>query len=147
MIRFLTLAALFFAAPAAAQDRVSILLGSRHIGASGYHETNPGVFLTWEDRGGLDLSMGLYSNSYGRRSMAAVAALPVARWDGGALSLFVGLAHYPQDGRRSRVAVGDVVPLAGVQVRHGPFFAQAIPMDGRPVKALIAFGLTFPVDR
>lgn len=145
-MRVIALIALLFASPATAQDRVSILLGSHHIGASGFNERNPGPFFTWEDRGGFDLSFGAYVNSYSRHSIAATAAFPLVPWAEGEVSAFVGAAYYPQDGRRMRVSVGDVIPLAGVQVRHGPFFAQLIPMDGQPVDALVSFGLTFSLQ-
>ena len=135
---------LAFATPAIADpDRVSVLIGSRHIGASGFTEQNPGLFLTWERS--LHWSVGVYRNSYDRRSVAVFAARPVAAWRGGELSLFAGLAHYPQDGRRSRVALGDTLPMAGVQIRQGLVYAQIIPMDGKPVDALVSFGLTVPL--
>lgn len=126
-------------------DRVSILLGSRHIGASGFQEVNPGVFVTWEGR--VDTTVGVYHNSYGRTSVAVTAAVRVHEWQGGALSLFAGAAHYPGDGRNFRVSVGDVVPLVGVQIQYGNTFAQIIPMDGKPVNAVVSFGVTFELGK
>ena len=105
MIKHLTFAIAFaflaIVAPAAAgPDRVSLLLGSDHTGGSGFDGRNPGVFLTWEDRGpGLDLSLGVYRNGYGRGSLAATISLPVARWRDGAVSVFAGAALYPENGR------------------------------------------------
>ena len=152
MIKHLILAvaiALFaVAAPAhAGPDRVSLLLGSAHVGGAGFEGRNPGVFLTWEDRGpGFDLSVGAYRNSYGRGSFAATIALPVAHWRDGAVSIFAGAALYPKDGRHFRMHVGDVVPIGGVQVRHRSAFLQIMPSDGVAVDAVIAVGLTFPLN-
>ena len=139
---------LALAAPAqAGPDRLSILLGSSHVGGAGFDGRNPGVFLTWEDRGpGLDLSVGTYRNSYGRGSLAATVALPVARWRDGEVSIFAGAALYPQDGRRFRAHLGDLVPIGGVQVRHGAAFLQIMPSDGGAVDAVIAMGLTFSLE-
>lgn len=145
-MRHLLFALLVLSAPAqAGPDRVSILLGSAHPGSAGFDGRNPGIFLTWEDRGGLDLSLGAYRNSYGRASVAATASLPALRWREGGASLFLGAAHYPEDGRRFRFHAGDIVPLAGLQLRHGSLFAQIMPGDGRVADAVIAFGLTFPL--
>lgn len=136
-----------FALPVhAGPDRLSILLGSHHAGGAGFDGRNPGLFLTWEDRGpGLDLSLGVYRNSYGRGSVAVTAALPMLRWRDGAASLFVGAALYPRDGRRQRVHLGDLIPVAGLQLRHRDLFVQLMPGDGRPVSAVIAVGVTFPL--
>jgi hypothetical protein len=136
---------LTFAVPAVSQDRLSVLLGSHHAGAQiRFEAANPGLFLTWEDRAfGLDWSVGAFRNSYGRGSVALTAGLPVIRWQGGQASLVAGLAHYPGDGRRFRISFGDVVPLVGVQARHGPVFAQVLPGDGRFADAVFSVGLTF----
>lgn len=140
------LLAIFLAFPAQAEpDRVSVLLGSAHVGATGFDGRNPGVFLTWEDRGPFDLSGGLYRNSYGKVSVAGTLALPVARWAAGDLSVFAGLAHYPGDGRRFAVHWGDIVPIGGLQLRQGNIFLHVIPGDGEAVDAVIAAGLTFPL--
>lgn len=139
-------AAIAIASTAAHADRLSVLIGSRHIGATGFEETNPGIFYTLE-RDRLGLSLGVYRNSYGKASVAAFASWDVAAWDGGALAVFGGVAHYPGDGRTMAIHAGDVVPLAGLQIRQGNFFAQLVPMDGKPVKALIAFGLTFDLSK
>lgn len=149
MIRFLhaVLAVVLLAGPAhAGPDRLSILLGSHHVGARmAFEPANPGLILTWEDRGrlGLDLSLGAYRNSYGRGSVVASVALPVLRWDDGALAVFAGAALYPRDGRTFRVRVGDVVLIGGLQLRHRNLFLQILPGDGRFADAVFAAGLTF----
>lgn len=146
MIRALLAAAALLAAPAhAGPDRLSILLGSHHMGArTDFDARNPGLFLTWEDRGnrGLDLSLGAYRNSYGRGALAATLALPLARWPGGQAALFLGVALYPKDGRTFRASLGDLVPLGGLQLRHRHWFMQIIPSDGHFAKAIIAVGVT-----
>lgn len=137
---------LALATPAAAEpDRLSILLGSAHPGATvKFEQVNPGVFLTWEDRAlGLDYSLGIYRNSFGRASIAATAALPVADRGRFQLALFGGLALYPGNGADFAVHTGDVVPIAGLQARLGRSFVQVMPGDGM---AVAAFGLTFPLN-
>ena len=141
-------------APLAAQagpDRVSFLLGSRHIdAASEFNEVNPGVFLTWEDavwEGRLDASVGAFHNSYERVSLAATLAWPVwepAPW--AEVALFGGVAYYPEDGRRFAVHAGDLVPLGGVQWRAGNVFGQVIPLDGVEADAILTVGVTFALE-
>lgn len=127
-------------------DRLSFLLGSHHISPSQtFEEFNPGVFLTWE--GTFDTNLGLYRNSYGRTAAAATLAFPFYESGTFTLSAFVGAAYYPDDGRRFRVHAGDFIPLGGLQARIGPTFVQFIPGDGREVDGIVAFGLTFPLDR
>ena len=146
MIRSL-LALILCAGPAFADpDRVSILLGSQHLGGDGFNEINPGAFLTWEDRAlGLDYSVGAYLNSYDRISVAATVDLALAEWDRGRLSVFAGVAHYPRNGRNFKVHAGDFVPIGGVQVRQGNVFMQILPSDGLSVDATVAFGVTFSI--
>lgn len=135
--------AVLFASPSAAgPDRYSILMGSRHIGASGYEEINPGVFATWE-RDPLHWSIGAYRNSYGRGSIAATAFLPVVKWANGDAGLFAGAALYPIDGRTVAIHFGDIVPIGGFQARHGNAFIQIMPSDGKPVDAIVSVGFTF----
>lgn len=135
---------LFGTSSLAGPDRVSILTGSHHIGAAvSFEEVNPGVFITWEDRAaGLDYSLGAFRNSYGRGSVAALAALPVVSWRSGEVALFGGAALYPRDGRTFRAHLGDVVPVGGVQIRQGNSFVQIMPGDGRVADAVVSFGFT-----
>ncbi len=129
----------------ASPDRISLVVGARHIGATGFHDINPGRFLTWE-RAPVDISVGVFRNSYKRTSIAASAYVPMIAWAAGNAGLFAGVAHYPGDGRKPRPHVGDVVPIGGFQIRHKGFFAQFTPMDGKPVDALLVFGLTWPLN-
>lgn len=143
---------LIASAPGSAQagpDRVSILGGSYHVDAKiAFEQVNPGLFVTWEDRWmGLDYSVGLYRNSFGKASVAASAALPVVRWDEGELSLFAGAALYPGDGRFFAVHAGDVVPIGGLQVRHRNLFMQVIPSDGVYTDAIVSAGITFNLHK
>ncbi len=130
---------------AAGPDRFSLLLGSKHIGASGFEEVNPGIFLTWERQ--FDFSLGLFRNSYGRPAVAAVAAYPLYQRGTFQLAVFGGTALYPVEGRRFRAHLGDFVPVAGVQARLGKAFVQVIPSDGQPVEAIFSFGMTFPMAK
>lgn len=130
------------AAPAAAQDSATLLLGSHHVGATAdFEEVNPGLILTW-DRDPLDWSIGVYRNSYGRQTVAGFASLPVMSGDL-SLSLVGGLAHYPGDGRHFAVHAGDWVPLIGVHLQAGPVSALIMPSDGKATDAVIAVGITW----
>lgn len=141
-MRFLALLLCAFASPLHADpDRISMLIGTRHVGASGFNESNLGLFLTWE-RSRVDWSVGAYENSYGRTSVAVTAFKPLLRWHGGEAGVFAGAAHYPKDGRNMRLHVGDVVPLFGAQLRHKNTFFQVMPMDGKPVDGVVSFGVT-----
>tara|TARA_R110002094_G_scaffold160396_2_gene145780 strand:- start:46 stop:486 length:441 start_codon:yes stop_codon:yes gene_type:complete len=131
-------------AQAEGPDRVSILLGSRHYGADGFQEVNPGLFLTWERD--MDISIGVFRNSYNKAAIAATVAVPVVEWDQGNISLFAGAAYYPEDGRLQKIHLGDVIPIGGIQARHKDIFFQLTPLDGDPVKGLLAFGVTWAID-
>lgn len=129
----------------AGPDRLSLLVGSSHIGArQPFEEVNPGLFLTWEGAR-FDRTLGAFRNSYGRVSVAATAALPLLSGPDWRIDAFLGTAYYPEDGRDFRVSVGDWVPLGGLQARKGPVFVQLIPQDGNVADAVIAFGLTLPL--
>lgn len=135
------------AAPACAgPDRLSILLGSHHVDTTlVFEESNPGVFLTWEDRAlGLDWSLGVFRNSYGNTSVAATAALPLIRRPRFQAAVFVGLATYGDEARNWPVRAGEVVPIAGLQLRSGNSFVQILPDRGNP-DATITFGVTIPL--
>jgi hypothetical protein len=137
-----TLASPAYAGP---PDRISILAGSHHVGVRGFEEVNPGVFLTWE-RPRVDLSVGAYRNSYGRLSIAALAAVPI--WSRGEteVSLFGGLTHYPGNGRNFAIHAGDVVAIGGLQLRHENLFVQVLP-GGGSMPVVIAAGVTFSLRR
>jgi hypothetical protein len=151
MIRVLACLALLLPGPALADpDRLTLLWGSHHLGSDlDWQEYNPGLFLTWQDRGAwdLDVSLGIYQNSFDHTSIAAFAAWPVYERDRFEISLFAGLAHYPETGRHLPVHIGDVIPLGGVQARYGNLFAQVIPSDGLDVDAIITFGVSVPLSR
>lgn len=145
-ISVLALAWLLMSGAAHAQpDRISVMLGSNHIGAKiPFEQANPGVLLTWEgDR--IDWTAGAYRNSFGKLSASVTVSLPLVRWDNGELAAFAGVAIYPGDGRSFAVHAGDLVPIGGLQLRQGHAFVQVIPSDGRTVDAIVTFGLTFPI--
>ena len=135
---------------AAGPDRLSLLAVARHVDPkSDFERVVPGVFLTWEGIAGgpLDLSAGLYRNSYARRSVALALAWPVWRRDEAQVDLFLGAALYPEDGRRFAVHLGDVVPIGGVQLRWRSLFAQVIPSDGVETDAIVTLGVSIPLGR
>lgn len=118
------------AAPANA-DRVSLLLGTAHFDGGNYEEVNPGIFYTFE-REPLDVTAGVYRNSYGNTSVSLTVGLPLATWEQGELSIFAGAAHYPTRSKPVR-------PIGGLQIRHGHVFGQYIPAED----GIVTFGLTF----
>lgn len=127
---------------AAGPDRLSFLMGSKHIDAqSDFEEINPGLVLTWEPR--LTYSVAAYRNSYGRGSVAFSLGYPVFTRKDMQIEVFGALAYYPIDGRRFAVHWGDVIPLGGLQARYKNVFMQAIPSDGIEADAIFSFGLTF----
>jgi hypothetical protein len=129
--------------PCVAQDRVSILMGSHHVGATvDFEETNPGIFLTW-DR----VTFGTYVNSYGRQSLAATYASPVLGGEDWSVELFAGAAYYPENGRGFAVHLGDVVPIGGLQIHYGNLFAQILPSDGKATDAILTVGITLDLSR
>lgn len=134
----------------AGPDRISVLLGSNHVGATrSFEEVNPGIFLTWTEAlfaGRADISVGAFRNSYGGGSVAAVTAFPIIRKKDWGIDLFGGLAWYPGEGQNFSTSAGDIIPLAGIQGRLGPTFVQVIPAGGNAVDATISFGLTFPLN-
>lgn len=133
----------FLAMPVMAQDRISFLIGSNHIGATDdFEENNPGIFLTWDQ-----ITVGAYTNSYGRTSVAATYALPVFSGDDWSIDVFAGAAYYPVNGDNFAVHIGEWVPVGGLQARYKNIFAQIIPSDGKAADAIFAFGLTYEINR
>ena len=115
---------------------------------SDFDETNPGVFLTWEEANGsaLNVTVGVFENSYSRTATTVLASYPFMERGALELSVFGGVAHYPEDGRNFRVSIGDVVPIAGLQVQVGPTFVQVLPGDGDQADAVFSFGVTAPLN-
>lgn len=149
MIRHILAAALIAipAAVSASPDRFSVTIGSHHTDRSyDWSEVNPGVFLTWENVGPVDLSGGAFLNSFGGPSVAAVAALPLVEWISGEIAVFGGLAWYPGYGDEFLVHAGDIVPMGGLQIRQGIAFVQIAPGKIEPLEGIFAFGLTFPLN-
>ena len=113
------LAAIFYlglAAPAFSTTPTSLGLhfGSHHVApGQRLEETNPGLFLNWERR--LSWSLGLYRNSYGDLSWAAVVGLPIYTAGAFQAEVFGGWAHYPEEGRKFRTGVGDMIPIGGLR--------------------------------
>ncbi len=129
-------------------DRISILMGSYHADATlDFEQTNPGIFLDWDNPLGTTVNVGVYRNSYGRRSLALLASRTILRRGGVSLDGFVGLAHYPGEGHKVPIAVGDVVPIAGLKMRYRKAFALMIPGDGKTTDAIFAYGMSFDLDR
>lgn len=131
----------------AGPNRAALTFGSRHIGASGFNQFNPGLFLTWENPR-VHWSVGIYHNSYNHASVAVAGYAPLVYWRDGNAGLFAGLAHYPVNGRDfSTHLARNILAIGGVQIRHGNLFIQITPMNGKPVKALLSFGVTWPLAR
>lgn len=130
----------------AGPDRVALHFGSAHFGTDrDFDEVNPGLFLTWERR--VNLSLGVYRNSYGRLSTAATAGVDL--WERGRarLEAFGGVAHYPRDGRKITGWDHDFVPIVGLRAYYDPVFVSIIPGDGDRMDGLLSFGLSFAFER
>ena len=133
----------------AGPDRVAILLGSEHVNADGFEETNPGIFLTWTEavfNNRADVSIGGFRNSYGDGSLAVSLAVPIVRKKHWGIDAFSALAWYPGNGDRFEFSAGDVIPIIGLQTRVGPTFVQFIPGGDDSVDAILSFGLTFDLN-
>lgn len=130
----------------AGPDRIAIHLGSHHAGAtSDFEEVNPGVFLSWDRPNDVAISVGAFRNSYGRGSVAVTVAKTLYRKKNVAASIFTGLAHYPGNGNDIRHAIGDIVPLAGLQLHYRHLFVNVMPGDGDAADAIFSFGVTLPL--
>ena len=133
-------------AHASPPSSLGLHLGSHHIApGQRFEETNPGVFLNWEDR--LTWSLGLYRNSYGDMSWTAVVGFPLFTTDDFRAELFGGWAHYPDQGRKFRTGIGDVIPLGGLRLRYRQIFVNLIPSDGALTDGIVSFGLRVPLGR
>lgn len=133
----------------AGPDSIAVLFGSHHVGASGFEEANPGVFLSWHEvafQGRVDLGFGAFRNSYGRGSVAVTANLPMIREDDWGLDVFSALAWYPDNGEQFSHSIEDIVPIVGLQARWRNVFVQAIPGGGGDVDATLTYGLVFALD-
>lgn len=130
----------------AGPDRIAVHLGSYHAGAtSEFEEVNPGIFLSWDRAHDVTLSVGAFRNSYGRGSVAVTAAKTVFKQKHTSAAVFAGLAHYPGNGNDISHAIGDFVPLAGVQFHYRHVFLNVMPGDGDTVDAIFSFGVTVPL--
>ncbi len=140
------------AAAPAGPDSIAVLLGSSHVGAEsslGLEEFNPGVFVNWHGAalsGRVDLGFGAFRNSYDGFSVAVNAAYPLTRRPDWGIDVFAALALYPGDGDRFAHAIGDIVPIAGLQFRYRNAFVQAIPAGGQSVDATFTYGLVFDLN-
>lgn len=131
---------------AAGPDSLAVLFGSHHVGGSGFEEVNPGLFVTWEEvalGGRVDLGTGAFRNSYGGFSLSVNGTYPLIRSPDWGVDLFAALAWYPGDGDQFAHALGDLVPIAGLQARYRNVFVQAIPSGGDRVDATLTYGLVF----
>lgn len=146
------LALALLASPAVADvDRVSFMLGSHHEGGlHSFNETNPGVFLTWEDVGAFDITAGIYLNSFGDTSVSLTASYNVIEWDNGAISAFAGAAYYPTaeviEGGWKYSYDERVLPLVGIQGRWGNVYAQIMPLDEKASGYVLATGITWELE-
>ncbi len=143
-----------------APDRVYITLASRHLnidptlfGRADWNEFNPGVILTWEDRGqlGLNYSLGLFQNSYADRALFAGIG---KTWEivesGVKLGFVTGLADYGQNARLIGTQIGSSgwIITGGAQLEYRNIFLQlqpAGPQAGGGMGAVLVGGLSIPL--
>lgn len=119
----------------AGPDRISVLVGSRHVPSGNYEEFNPGIFLGWEDRRGNYWDVGAYRNSYGDVSVAGTYGWELGR----GFSVVAGVAYYPDAERHFKYHASNLIPIAGVRYEYKNVFVQAIP-------GVIGFGLTWKLN-
>ena len=131
---------------AAGPDRLSILLGSEHLGSNGqFNGQNPGLFLSWDGDNETSLTIGAYKNSYSRTSWSITGHWRPLDLGQAQAGIFAGVAHYPGDGRRFAAHLGgDWVPIGGLEILAGNLFFQFIPGDGKHVAGILATGITLP---
>jgi hypothetical protein len=144
MFKTITIALALITTPIhAGPNRVSITLGSQHVGSTyEFDNRNLGLFLSWGNT-----SIGVYHNSFSKTSVAVTQALPLIRKDDAEVNLFVGLSLYPGDGDKFVAHVGDVVLIGGVQARYENAFIQVMPGDGVNLDAVVTAGLTFELGK
>jgi hypothetical protein len=144
MFKAITITLALIATPIhAGPDRVSITLGSQHVGSTyEFDNRNLGLFLSWGST-----SVGVYHNSFSKTSVAVTQALPLIRKDDAEVNLFVGLSLYPGDGDKFVAHVGNVVLIGGVQARYKNAFIQVMPGDGVNLDAVVTAGLTFELGK
>lgn len=136
-------------AEGAAPDRASFLIGSHHVAPNHpFQEVNPGLFLTWENRGPLELdfSAGVYHNSFANTSVMGLVAKTYDISEDFEVGVFGGVASYPEWADTFGVNHGDLVPVVGLQARYKNAFAQFMPSDGVNAKAIISYGITFDLN-
>ena len=119
----------------AGPNRLSVSLGSKHYPAADYEEFNPGLFLSWETNQ-RSITTGAFRNSYGDLSAAATIGWRVTQ----NITLFGGVAHYPDAGQYFKYHLDNLIPIAGIRVTYRNVFVQAIP-------GAAAFGLTWSIDK
>lgn len=157
-ILFLTIS-MVFSVSAMAQDnpdfipdRMTVSLGSKHF-ASKYelNEVNPGVFLSWnvsKDKR-WKVTGGVYKNSYGKPSAAAFGSYSIYRnrKHDVEVSVFGGVAYYPEDGRYQIPGwKHDIIPMGGLEVRYKNIAVQAYPVFSDNVKGMVSIGITIPLN-
>jgi hypothetical protein len=127
-----------------AADNVYVLLASKHVGAIyAFNEVNPGIFLEW-DGTHINKAVGVYKNSFGDVSTAAIVSVPVLHGNNWSIELFGGVAHYPGTGDTFAYHFGDVVPIGGLQASVGYIIIQAMP-GGSDMDAVISVALRIPL--
>lgn len=129
--------------PAAAQDRVSLLFGSKHLGSAHdrYVEKNLGVFVTWDQ-----VTVGIFENSYGNPSPYVGMDWDIGAFSDISFEAFAGGSYYPRYNRQQEWTGGRILPVVGVRAIYGNVFAQISAGDMDNFYAVAAVGLTFDLD-
>lgn len=127
-----------------AADSVYVLLASKHVGASyDFNEVNPGIFIEW-DGPHINKAVGVYKNSFGDVSTAALVSVPILQGSNWSVGLFGGVAYYPGTGDAFAYHYGDVVPIGGLQASVGSIIVQAMP-GGADMDAVLSVALRVPL--
>lgn len=145
-----------------APDRAYLTFGSQHLnvdpadfGLVRWNEVNPGLILTWEDRGpwGLNYSLGAFQNSFADLSLYAATsrtwAIGTAGWR---LGWVLGLANYGDNARfvRSQIGQSGWIVTGGAQIEFRNFFVQIQPAGtqrGGGQGAILVTGISFALGK
>ncbi len=135
-----------------APDTMMIQFGSHHSNLSapshlgGFESFNPGVILSWDvNSSGGSISAGVFRNSYGSPSPVLSYSHRLKEYQSGYVAGFAGIADYGADAEFvNNRALGGLVPLAGLHIRHRNFYGQLMPAkEGTKWGAILVIGLQF----
>ncbi len=142
-------------------DRITFPLASRHVnidptnfGRAAWNELNPGVLLTYADRGrlGLDYTFGGFINSYDDFSIYAGVGKEWIIAGDLTFGATIGVANYHDNARLIATQIGDsdFIVTGGPTMGYRNLFVQIQPAGrqaGGGYGAVVVTGVTFPLGK